>query len=102
MEGGGADDAIENRGERQVHEIGGDDVGARTELRLQEFTSGVRHVLRGVERNHAPARQGLQQVGGEAAGAAAGVKNQFVATQAQAGEDLFSPVDLGLRQAVVF
>jgi hypothetical protein len=90
MEGCGADDSVESGGKREVQQVCDDDLGAGTELRLQEFTSGARHVLRDIERNHAPVGQGLQQVGGEAAGAAAGVKNQFP-LGAAGGKELFSP-----------
>jgi hypothetical protein len=102
MEGGGADDAVESGVKREVKQIGSNYLDSLAELRLQVFAGRARHVLRNVECDHASFGQGLEQVGGKAAGASSGVENQFVALQPQTGEDPFSPTDLRLREAVVF
>jgi hypothetical protein len=58
--------------------------------------------LRNVECDYAAGWKSLEQIGGKSAGAAASVKNQFVASEFETGEDLFSPTNLRLRKTVVF
>jgi hypothetical protein len=55
-----------------------------------------------VERDYTAIRQGLQQIRGKAAGAAAGIEQQLVPSQTETSEDLFSPADMWLREAMVF
>ena len=102
MEGCGADDAIECICKWKMQEVSSDQLAALTELRAQVFTGGPRHVLRNVEPDHASVGEGLKQIGSQASGTAASIKDKFVASQPQAGENLLSPTDLRLGEAMVF
>ncbi len=65
------------------------------------FAGGAQHVLGEINAYDAAVGQGLQQIFGEAAGAASGVEQDFVPFQFDAGENLFAPTDLRSRDAVV-
>ena len=69
--------------------------------RLQVVAGLGKHIFRAVERDHAAAREALQQLGGEASAAAAGVDHRFIAAQLQPGQHLRAPRLLGPGDAVI-
>jgi hypothetical protein len=101
MESRGADDYVEYWPERQMEQITDNQIQPSSEVLRQVLARGVQHVLREVDCDHVSVRQGLQQRGGETSGSATCVEDSFVSAKLQPGEDLFSPADLGRREAMV-
>jgi hypothetical protein len=74
-----AEDAIESRLERHMQEVTQNKLNAIAEIRCEIVACCVEHVLRNVKGDDVPARQSFQQITCQAARAATGVENRFIA-----------------------
>ena len=102
VEGRGADDPVEGILKRNVRKIGCDKLHSLVELRLQEFAGRSQHILRNVESDDPAFGQGLQQICGQTASAAARIEQRLVSTKLQSRQDFFPPTDLWSGQAMIF
>ena len=82
VESGRAHDAIKCPLERQVQQIAGQQAHARAKLD-QVLARRAQHVLREINADYAPARQGFEKISGKPAGAAARIENTFIPAQPQ-------------------
>src|SRR5262249_1091429 len=101
MKGGGGEDTVGDSVELEVSHVSGKDLDAIAELRRQKISGGVDHILGEATGQDFAWREALGEFCGEAAGAAAGVENGFVAAQLDAFEDLESPAKLRIGNGVV-
>ena len=78
VKSGGAHDDIDNSLERQVQKIAGNEIQAIAKMRRQVLARRTQHVLRQINRDDASFWQGLEQLGGEASGAATSIQHSFI------------------------
>jgi hypothetical protein len=101
VESGGAEDPISNGFEIQLSHIGAEDLHAIAEPRREKVASAIDHIFGKIAGEDGAFRETLGEFSGEAAGAAAGVENGFVAAQLDAVENLEAPAELWIGDGVV-
>ena len=101
MKCGGAEDAVSNSAELESGHIRGEDLDAVPKLWGEKIARAANHVLGEIAGENGALRKAFGELGGQAAGAATGIKHGFVTAKLDAIQDFESPLKLRVGDGVI-